>query len=84
MIKALVIKGSESSDSNKENISPSLKVSMSGKSQCIVLPTARVYLHGPKGRYEATLLFDSGSDRSYIMPPLVEVNLHTVNVMFMN
>lgn len=36
-----------------------------------VLQTARVCVHGSKGKVEATLLFDSGSDRTYVSSSLI-------------
>ena len=44
----------------------------SGDSQCVVLPTARVMVHGVQGSVPATLLFDTGSDRSYVAETLVK------------
>lgn len=37
-----------------------------------VLQTARVQVHGRTGKVEATLLFDSGSDRSYVSSFLIK------------
>ena len=39
--------------------------------RCTILPTAKVYVSGERGSIEATLLFDSGSDRSYVTNSLV-------------
>ena len=36
-----------------------------------MLPIARVVVHGSKGLVKATLLFDSGSDRSYVSSALI-------------
>ena len=44
----------------------------SGDDQCVVLPTARVLVHGAQGPVPATLLFDTGSDRSYVAEALVK------------
>ena len=40
--------------------------------QCTVLPTAKVLVYGSKGVVEATVLFDSGSDRTYVTESLVK------------
>ena len=40
--------------------------------QLTVLPTAKVLVYGAKGVVEATALFDSGSDRTYVTDSLVE------------
>ena len=40
--------------------------------QCSVLPTARVFVKGSKGVVEATLMFDTGSDCSYVSQSLVK------------
>ena len=40
--------------------------------QCTVLPTAKVLVYGSKGVVEATALFDSGSDRTYVTESLVK------------
>ncbi|XP_043244025.1 uncharacterized protein LOC122392808 [Amphibalanus amphitrite] len=42
------------------------------KKDCIVLPTARVTVIGSRGPVEATVLFDSGSDRTYVSESLVQ------------
>ena len=39
---------------------------------CSVLQTAKVHVKGKSGTVEATLLFDSGSDRSYVTSNLVK------------
>ena len=39
---------------------------------CTVLPTASVLVQGPNGSVQATVLFDSGSDRSYVSSSLVK------------
>ncbi|XP_043226812.1 uncharacterized protein LOC122383972 [Amphibalanus amphitrite] len=44
----------------------------SGDDQCVVLPTARVLVHGAHGSVLATLLFDTGSDRTYVSEELVK------------
>ena len=38
----------------------------------VVLPTARVNVHGPKGVVSATLLFDTGSQRTFVSKNLVK------------
>ena len=50
----------------------SLSCNSAQGNQCIVLPTARVKVRGDKGPVEATVLFDSGSDRSYVSESLVK------------
>ena len=50
-------------------VGPSLSCVLGEK--CTVLPTARVTVHGAKGPVEATVLFDSGSDRSYVSSALI-------------
>ena len=52
-----------------------VKVSLSctaGRDTCVVLPTAKVLVHGTDGVVEATALFDSGSDRTYVTESLVK------------
>lgn len=49
----------------------SLSCVMQPSSRCIVLPTAKVTVQGHRGSVTATLLFDSGSDRSYVSSSLV-------------
>ncbi|KAJ8030134.1 Fatty acid synthase [Holothuria leucospilota] len=57
---------------NAAVISP-VNVSLHSKSHMYkVLQTAKVMVFGEKGAVEATLLFDSGSDRSYISSKLVQ------------
>jgi hypothetical protein len=45
--------------------------SKSGAHSKVLLQTARVKVHGKKGVTEATVLFDTGSDRTYVSSSLV-------------
>ena len=47
------------------------KVILVGSSACVLLQTARVKVRGARGVTEATILFDTGSDRSYVTSELV-------------
>ena len=60
--------GRDESQGVKENDTVAVGASLScvlGK-DCTVLPTARVVVEGSRGPVEATVPFDSGSDRSYM------------------
>ena len=54
----------------KEAVVTGASLSVLGKG-CTVLPTARVVVHDSNGPVEAIVLFDSGSDRSYVSSSLV-------------
>lgn len=43
-----------------------------GSSSCTVLQTARVWVRGPRDAVQATILFDSGSDTSYVSTNLLK------------
>ena len=47
------------------------KVILVGSSARVLLQTARVKVRGARGVTEATILFDTGSDRSYVTSELV-------------
>ena len=67
---------SEHSSSNPSvdshhDVTPAVSLSCVPPKQCSVLPTARVVVTGNKGTVQANVMFDTGSDRSYISQSLV-------------
>ena len=59
-------------DVRENSETPEATLSCALTKQCTVLPTARVWVQGEKGSVQATLLFDSGSDRSYVTSSLAK------------
>ena len=62
----------DSASESHPEISPTVSLSCVPGKQCSVLPTARVTVKGSKGTVEANVMFDTGSDRSYISQSLVK------------
>ena len=59
------------SGDSRHDVTPTVSLSCVPPQQCSVLPTARVLVTGSKGAVEANVMFDTGSDRSYISQSLV-------------
>ena len=67
-----VMTGDESSEAiGTKGVKASLSCN-SGDDRCVVLPTASVLVQGRAGPVPATLLFDTGSDRSYVSEALMK------------